>query len=117
MKLTNAQLKQIIKEEMNKVLREMGDYSQPTIYHAKYESPIGVHDPKSLEELKTELESQGFEVIKQETYLQVDGIDISSVDGGFQITDRDYPDQSREISKSVEEAIEDIKLIKAERGY
>jgi len=95
MKLTNAQLKQIIKEELSKVLNEQdGD----------------------LEQLETSLKGMGFNVVNNRTSLMTDNIEIESTPEGFNIIDLDYPDQSREISKSVEKAIEDIKDIVRHRG-
>ena len=95
MKLTNAQLKQIIKEELSKVLNEQaGD----------------------LEQLKLKLEAMGFKVVEDEGALVTDRIKIESAPKGFNIIDLDYSDQSREISKSVEEAVKDIIDIVKYRG-
>jgi len=91
MKLTNAQLKQIIKEELNKVLNEQaGDLAQ-------LESKLG---EKGIES----------ELYDRELHVEDYGIVVSfdSESGKFLVSSSDFPTASREADKSVDQAFNSV---------
>ena len=88
MKITNAKLKQIIKEEIEYVLNEQSGL---------------------LAQLESKLESKGFNTSSHKGKLHVEDYAIVSVvDGKFSVSDPDSPKASREQDASVDEALASV---------